>query len=149
MGNAVAPPVAAALGRCLLMAAEGAAPVGVPVVFTPDPEYEAIVGEARSRGLRFWSEDNDVPDVSGLGLAVCVVVGREGVACNMTLGWSAAAAFLWKHACLLVVPELKTVSSVCHCYDPGHLLVAPELTLAHPCDTLDTGARQQLEPPPA
>jgi hypothetical protein len=83
MGNAVAPPVAAALGRCLLMAAEGKAPVGVPVVFTPDPEYEAAVAAARAKGQRFWIEENELPNVSvkagwggqaELGYGVCFVL---------------------------------------------------------------------------
>lgn len=41
IGNAVAPPVAAALGRCLLLAAAGpglAPPMDVPVVPVPDPD---------------------------------------------------------------------------------------------------------------
>lgn len=39
-GNAVCVPVAAALGRCLLKAAVGQAPVGQPVISVPDTAYQ-------------------------------------------------------------------------------------------------------------
>ncbi|KAF8062783.1 CMT3 [Scenedesmus sp. PABB004] len=60
IGNAVAPPLAAALGRCLLLAAEEAAPVAVPVVDVPDPEYEAVAAACRAAGVGFWCEAHDV-----------------------------------------------------------------------------------------
>ena len=63
MGNAVAPPVAAALGRCLLLAAAGAAPVGAAVVSVPDEEYEAVARACTAQGVRSWVEDNGVPEV--------------------------------------------------------------------------------------
>jgi hypothetical protein len=56
IGNAVAPPLAAALGRCLLLAATEDAPVGVPVVSVPDPGYEAVVEQCRESGIGFWCE---------------------------------------------------------------------------------------------
>lgn len=37
MGNAVSPPLAAALGRCLALAAVSRAPYGQAVVSVPDP----------------------------------------------------------------------------------------------------------------
>jgi hypothetical protein len=65
IGNAVAPPLAAALGRCLLLAATEDAPVGVPVVSVPDPAYEAVVAECRAQGIGFWCEQpgNTVDEV--------------------------------------------------------------------------------------
>ena len=51
VGNAVAPPVAAALGRCLLKAAVGTSPVGEPVISVPDLAYE----EVRSSALPWTS----------------------------------------------------------------------------------------------
>lgn len=48
VGNAVAPPMAAALGRCLLVAitatlrGEGSPPVDQPVISTPDPDIEEV-----------------------------------------------------------------------------------------------------------
>lgn len=51
MGNAVAPPVASALGRCLVLAAGKEAPDRVPVVCVPDPELIMAEEEARCQGL--------------------------------------------------------------------------------------------------
>ena len=44
MGNAVCPMVASALGRCLALAAEGAAPAPLdhPVVAVPNPEWVEV-----------------------------------------------------------------------------------------------------------
>jgi hypothetical protein len=67
IGNAVAPPLAAALGRCLLLAATEDAPVGVPVVSVPDPEYEAVLEECKERGIGFWcQQQGNVVDQVGL-----------------------------------------------------------------------------------
>lgn len=68
MGNAVAPPVAAALGRCLLLAAAGAAPVGRAVVSVPDYDYEQLVEECRAQGITSYVEQHGVPEVKGLGM---------------------------------------------------------------------------------
>jgi hypothetical protein len=64
MGNAVAPPVAAALGRCFALAAQKKSPVAEPVISVPDPEYEAMLVEARAKGLKFYSEEHRIDDVS-------------------------------------------------------------------------------------
>lgn len=64
MGNAVAPPLAAALGRCLRLAIRKAAPVAVPVVSVPDAEYEAVLAEAEQKGLKFYADENVVAEVS-------------------------------------------------------------------------------------
>ena len=42
VGNAVSPAVAAALGRCLLLAAVGESPVGEAVINVPDEAYTAV-----------------------------------------------------------------------------------------------------------
>jgi hypothetical protein len=42
IGNAVAPPMAKALGRCLLLALEGKSPPGAAVVAAPDPELAQV-----------------------------------------------------------------------------------------------------------
>eukprot|EP00877_Chromochloris_zofingiensis_P009059 jgi/Chrzof1/4406/Cz14g11270.t1 len=62
MGNAVAPPLAAALGRCLRLAIRKAAPVAVPVVSVPDAEYEAVLAEAEQKGLKFYADENVVAE---------------------------------------------------------------------------------------
>ncbi|KAI8463386.1 MAG: hypothetical protein J3K34DRAFT_495628 [Monoraphidium minutum] len=62
MGNAVAPPVAAALGRCLLLAAAGAAPPGAAVIAAPDAEYDAVAAAARGAGITSWVEENGAPE---------------------------------------------------------------------------------------
>jgi len=56
MGNAVSPAVAAALGRCLALAAIGESPPGEPVIAVPDPQYEELVVDLRERGLKFYYE---------------------------------------------------------------------------------------------
>lgn len=72
IGNAVAPPVAGALGRCLLLAAALPAPIeDIPVVPVPDPEMTAVshcggctlgqhlgaaAGLARNSGVHVWWE---------------------------------------------------------------------------------------------
>ena len=65
MGNAVAPPVASALGRCLALAVQTKSPVAQAVICVPDPEYEAMLIEARAKGLKFYSEEHQIDDVSG------------------------------------------------------------------------------------
>jgi hypothetical protein len=94
MGNAVAPPMAAALGRCLLLAAAGAAPVGRAVIAAPDPEYESLSAACRAKGVAPYAEQRAVPSVSrawsgsglrrrplpGLG-AGCPVYDQTGQAC--------------------------------------------------------------------
>ena len=56
MGNAVSPAVAAALGRCLALAAVGDSPPGEPLISVPDPQYEEMVGKLRKQGLQFYYE---------------------------------------------------------------------------------------------
>lgn len=54
VGNAVAPPMAAALGRCLLLAvaAEGRTPQhDQPIISVPDPELAAVRGEGGGGGV--------------------------------------------------------------------------------------------------
>ena len=48
VGNAVSPAVAAALGRCLALAALGESPPGEPVVPAPCAAYDALVAEWRA-----------------------------------------------------------------------------------------------------
>lgn len=64
MGNAVAPPVAAGLGRCLLLAAAGAAPVGAAVIAAPDPEYDAVASACAAEGVQPYSVEFKVSGVS-------------------------------------------------------------------------------------
>lgn len=79
IGNAVAPPLAAGLGRCLLLAATEDAPVGVAVVDVPDPEYEAVAQECRAKGIGFWCEKHTVDMVStGCGSASEFAFGSCG-----------------------------------------------------------------------
>ena len=75
MGNAVAPPVAAALGRCLLLAAAGAAPPGHAVVAVPDAEYESLAAGCRARGVTSYAEQAGVTLVRGRGGGVSFGVG--------------------------------------------------------------------------
>lgn len=70
MGNAVAPPVAAALGRCLLLAAAGAAPPGAAVIAAPDPEYDAVAAACRAAGALPYSEAQRIATVRCALLAV-------------------------------------------------------------------------------
>ncbi|KAH7617097.1 putative DNA (cytosine-5)-methyltransferase 1 [Nannochloris sp. 'desiccata'] len=56
MGNAVSPAVAAALGRCLALAAVGESPPGEPVIAVPDLQYEETVADLREKGLNFYYE---------------------------------------------------------------------------------------------
>lgn len=56
MGNAVSPALAAALGRCLALAAVGKSPVGEPVISAPCKEYDHMVEEERMNGLSFYYE---------------------------------------------------------------------------------------------
>ncbi|KIY93940.1 DNA (cytosine-5)-methyltransferase CMT3 [Monoraphidium neglectum] len=63
MGNAVAPPVAAALGRCLLLAAAGAAPAGAAVVAVADEDYEAVVASCSAKGIGAFVDDYGPPEV--------------------------------------------------------------------------------------
>lgn len=51
MGNAVCPMVASALGRCLVLAAAGAAPSNVEqaVVSVPDPDYVQVSRHASTQ----------------------------------------------------------------------------------------------------
>jgi hypothetical protein len=64
MGNAVAPPLAAALGRCLLLAGAGAAPIGRAVIAAPDPEYDALASECRAKGMSTYTQENGIREVS-------------------------------------------------------------------------------------
>jgi hypothetical protein len=50
IGNAVAPPMAKGLGRCLLLALEGRSPAGAAVVSVPDPELLEVGGERAGGG---------------------------------------------------------------------------------------------------
>jgi len=63
IGNAVAPPLAAALGRCLLLACEEAAPVAEGVVAVPDPEYTKAVALCAEKGVGHYIESNPVDQV--------------------------------------------------------------------------------------
>jgi DNA (cytosine-5)-methyltransferase 1 len=56
MGNAVSPAVAAALGRCLALAAVGESPPGEPVISVPDLQYKELVQKLRSKGMQFYYE---------------------------------------------------------------------------------------------
>jgi len=54
VGNAVAPPLASSIGRCLALAAQGAAPHGRPLVGWEalDPQRESIMLEMEGRKAR-------------------------------------------------------------------------------------------------
>ncbi|MEW5305299.1 MAG: hypothetical protein WDW36_007850 [Sanguina aurantia] len=58
MGNAVAPPMASALGRCLLLAASGVrTPFDIPVVPVPDAAMVEAYGPwSRQTGNKSWAE---------------------------------------------------------------------------------------------
>ncbi|KAL6746411.1 hypothetical protein V8C86DRAFT_2944009 [Haematococcus lacustris] len=64
VGNAVAPPMAAALGRCLLAAihATGASAVDQPLVKTKDPEMEAAYALAAQNGCLAYVVANNISD---------------------------------------------------------------------------------------
>lgn len=51
IGNAVSPPTATALGRCLLLAATAQVPHGQPLVSVPDPDLMSAYEEAARQGL--------------------------------------------------------------------------------------------------
>ncbi|CAD7697402.1 unnamed protein product [Ostreobium quekettii] len=57
IGNAVAPPVAAAMGRCLTLAASGEADPMRPVVAVPDQEMEKVLRQAIDNGLTFYATE--------------------------------------------------------------------------------------------
>lgn len=57
IGNAVSPPVAAALGRCLLFSvSSGGRSCSDPVITIVDDQMMKTIQEAREKGLRFYSE---------------------------------------------------------------------------------------------
>eukprot|EP00210_Caulerpa_lentillifera_P002810 g2684.t1 len=57
IGNAVAPPVAAALGRCLLLAASAKLEQENDVIRTLDQEMVKVLKEAKDEGLKFYAEE--------------------------------------------------------------------------------------------
>lgn len=57
IGNAVAPPVASALGRCLLLTASGKLDTSDAVVRVPDAEMVEVLTEAQKQGLRFYADE--------------------------------------------------------------------------------------------
>eukprot|EP00803_Ostreobium_quekettii_P001655 evm.model.scf_49.18 EVM.evm.TU.scf_49.18 scf_49:167968-179229(+) len=60
IGNSVVPAVAAALGRCLLLAAAGRSDPMEPIAAVLDPEFERVMVEAKAKGLRCRMEEPDV-----------------------------------------------------------------------------------------
>ena len=57
IGNAVAPPVAAALGRCLILAASGQLDTPDHVIRTVDEDMIEVLTEAKKSGLQFYREE--------------------------------------------------------------------------------------------
>ena len=71
MGNAVSPQVAAALGRCLALAAVHASPPEEMLIAVPDPEYELVRGGGGGGMARTWGQCGQLPPQHGCTAACC------------------------------------------------------------------------------
>eukprot|EP00775_Hariotina_reticulata_P007661 gene7661-7864_t len=95
IGNAVAPPLAAALGRCLLLACEEAAPIAEGVVAVPDPDYTAAVALCAEKDIGHYIESNPVDQDADSSLRDTSSGRSTGepmaATCSLPVGVAAAA----------------------------------------------------------
>ena len=83
-------------------------PVAEAVLSVPDPDYEAMLVEARAKGLKFYSEENEIDDVSCSLVVLHTCLWRFATCCKYRLLWLA------RHACTMPLMQFSKPALLKH-----------------------------------